>query len=66
MKKILLFVGIFCVLGLQNTFAQKYALIDMEYILKKIPSYENANKQLETTSAKWQSEIDALSNEVES
>lgn len=66
MKKILLFVGIFCILGLQNTFAQKYALIDMEYILKKIPSYENANKQLETTSAKWQSEIDALSDEVES
>jgi outer membrane protein len=65
MKKILLFVGIFCILGLQTTFAQKYALIDMEYILKKIPAYENANKQLETTSAKWQSEIDALSDEVE-
>ena len=26
--------------------AQKYALIDMEYILKNIPAYEMANEQL--------------------
>ena len=26
--------------------AQKYALIDMEYILKNVPAYERANEQL--------------------
>ena len=26
--------------------AQKFALIDMEYILKNIPAYERANEQL--------------------
>jgi outer membrane protein len=42
-----------------TTYAQKYALIDMEYILERIPTYESANKQLETLSKQWQSEIDA-------
>ena len=27
--------------------AQKFALIDMEYILKNIPAYERANEQLQ-------------------
>ena len=26
--------------------AQKFALIDMEYIMKNIPAYERANEQL--------------------
>jgi outer membrane protein len=39
--------------------AQQYALIDMEYILNRIPAFENANKQLESLSIKWQEEIDA-------
>ncbi|MDR1004383.1 MAG: OmpH family outer membrane protein [Prevotellaceae bacterium] len=44
--------------------AQKYALIDMEYILKNIPAYERANEQLEQSSKKWQSEVDKLSEEA--
>lgn len=40
--------------------AQKFALVDMEYILGKIPSYEMANDQLEQASKKWQTEVDAL------
>jgi len=42
--------------------AQKFALVDMEYILAKIPSYEMANDQLNQASKKWQAEIDVLSN----
>lgn len=30
--------------------AQKYALIDMEYILKNVPAYERANEQLNQVS----------------
>ena len=42
--------------------AQKYALLDMEYILKNIPAYERANEQLSQVSKKWQAEVEALNN----
>lgn len=45
--------------------AQKFALVDMEYILKNIPSYERANEQLDRLSKKWESEIQAILSEVE-
>ena len=41
--------------------AQKFALIDMEYILEHIPAYERANEQLNQVSKKWQAEVEALS-----
>ncbi|MDD7530859.1 MAG: OmpH family outer membrane protein [Prevotellaceae bacterium] len=44
--------------------AQKFALIDMEYILKNIPAYERANEQLNQISKKWQAEIEALNTEA--
>ena len=34
--------------------AQKFALVDMEYILKNIPAYERANEQLNQVSKQWQ------------
>ena len=45
--------------------AQKFALIDMEYVLKNIPAYERANEQLNQVSKKWQAEIEALSTEAQ-
>ena len=45
--------------------AQKFALIDMEYILKNIPAYEMTNEQLNQLSEKWQSEIEKLQEEVQ-
>ncbi|MDP4272301.1 MAG: OmpH family outer membrane protein [Bacteroidota bacterium] len=44
--------------------AQKFALIDTEYILKNIPSYEMASEQLNKVSAKWQAEVDASSKQA--
>ena len=44
--------------------AQKFALIDMEYIMKNIPAYERANEQLNQVSKKWQAEVEALSKEA--
>ena len=38
--------------------AQKFALIDMEYILKNIPAYEQANNQLNQASQQYQAEIE--------
>ncbi len=46
--------------------AQKFALVDMEYILKNVPAYERANEQLNQISKKWEGEIEALINEAES
>ena len=45
--------------------AQKYALIDMEYILKNIPAYEMTNEQLSQVSKKWQNDVDALQQEAQ-
>ncbi len=44
--------------------AQKFALVDLEYILSNIPAYERANEQLNQTSKAWQNEIEAVSNEA--
>ena len=48
-----------------NSSAQKYAVVDMEYILKNIPAYERANEQLGQVSKQWQSEVDALNTEAQ-
>ena len=45
--------------------AQKFALIDMDYVFKNIPAYERANEQLSQVSKKWQAEVDALSTEAQ-
>ena len=45
--------------------AQKFALVDMEYILKNVPAYERAGEQLNQVSRKWQAEVDALQQEAE-
>ena len=45
--------------------AQKFALVDMEYVLSNIPSYEVANNQLEQLSQRWQKEVENVSREAE-
>lgn len=61
MKKYLIIVLLF----VSNlTFAQKYAFVDSEYILKNIPAYEAANEQLNQLSQKWQKDIETRFQEV--
>ncbi len=62
MKKLLF--TLFVLVAAQAS-AQKFALVDMEYILKNIPSYERANEQLNQVSKKWQAEVDALTSEAQ-
>ncbi len=45
--------------------AQKFALLDMDYILRNIPAYERANEQLNQVSKKWQAEVEALTTEAQ-
>ena len=60
-----LFIMLAVVLGALQANAQKFALVDMEYILKNIPAYERANEQLNQVSKKWQAEVDALQTEAQ-
>lgn len=62
MKKILAI----CTLALMaiTAQAQKFALMDMEYVLKNIPAYERANEQLNQVSKKWQAEVEALNTQA--
>lgn len=61
-KSLLILFTLFAVSITAN--AQKFALIDMEYILENIPAYERANEQLEQASRQWQSEVEKISEEA--
>ena len=63
MRKII-FAALFALVSV-TAGAQKFALIDMEYILKNIPAYEMANEQLNQVSLRWQKEVDDLAKEAE-
>ena len=65
MKKMFLTL-LFLVTTILSVQAQNFALVDMEYILKQIPSYEQANKQIESLSKQWQNAIEAKAKEARS
>lgn len=48
-----------------TAFAQKFAYVDTDYILKSIPAYESAQEQLELMSKDWQSEIESKYADIE-
>ena len=63
MKKLLILLLVLG--GAMNLQAQKFALVDMEYILSNIPAYERANEQLNQTSKSWQAEVEPLNNKAQ-
>lgn len=64
MKKLLFILSLLT--GISFTVsAQKFAMVDMEYIMKNIPAYETANEQINQVSKKWQSEVEGQVQEVE-
>jgi outer membrane protein len=48
-----------------NTFAQRFAYVNSEYILEHIPEYFSAQKQLDALSIQWQEEVDNRFEEIE-
>lgn len=64
MKKTLLFIGLFFAFAM-GSFAQKYALVDMEYIMERIPEYEMANQELKVAGEQWQKEVETVQKEVQ-
>jgi outer membrane protein len=63
MKKLIIFL-IAVVIGSSTINAQKIAYVDMDYILKAIPAYQRAQKQLDDISATWQKDIEVKMAEV--
>jgi len=62
MKKLML--TLCALMAVMTAGAQKFALVDMEYILKNVPAYERANEQLNQISKKWQAEVEAFNTEA--
>ena len=56
MKK--LFISLAIVLFASFSFAQKTVYVDSEYILNKVPSYKEAQKQIDNLTKQWQTEIE--------
>lgn len=48
-----------------SAYAQKYAYIDSEYILSNMPSYVEAQAELDRLSVNWQKEIEAKFKEID-
>lgn len=65
MKRISIVILI-AVMAFGTAFAkdQSIAYIDMSYILKNLPQYEQANEQLTMLSKRWQKEIDAAAQDA--
>lgn len=64
MKKIvIILIGTFLFSGI--SFAQKFAFVDTDYILKNIPSYNAAQEELNKISEQWEAEVAAEYDEIE-
>ena len=64
MKKLLLVFSFLIFTGI-SAFAQRFAYVDTEYILKHIPEYTSSQKQLDALSQQWQKEVDNRFGEIE-
>ncbi|MDR0711568.1 MAG: OmpH family outer membrane protein [Prevotellaceae bacterium] len=68
MKKIFLVAvaaALMIAAGAVQVQAQKYAVIDSEYILNKMPRYKNAQEQVDKYAAGYQKEVDDLYKKVD-
>ena len=64
MKRVLLTLT-FVFLAAAGAFAQRFAYVDSEYILKHIPEYSSSQIQLDALSQQWQKEVDIRFEDIE-
>ncbi len=64
MKRFISLFGIMLI-GASLCLAQKYAFVDTEYILDRIPSYKAAQEELDRLTEEWQQEIEAKYGNIE-
>jgi|TARA_B100000700_G_scaffold311028_1_gene392326 outer membrane protein len=65
MKKIILIMILSTSVLSFNTYAQKFAYIDTDYILNKIPDFKQAQDKLDNISTQWQKEIEQKYSEID-
>ena len=58
-------VVVFLILFATTLQAQKFAYVDTEYILKNIPEYSEAQKQLDALSEQWQKKVEKKYEEID-
>ena len=63
--KRLLIIAVVAVFSAICANAQKFALVDMDYVLRNVPAYEMANEQLNQISQRWQKEVETKAKEAE-
>lgn len=63
MKKIMIVLAV-SLMSL-SSFAQKFAYVDMDYILGKLPQYAEAQKQLDKIADTWQKDIESRMKSVD-
>ncbi len=61
----LLFFGLIFGFSTYSLQAQRFALVDTDLILAKLPEYNQAQKQLDQLSKTWQGEVEALRSEAD-
>ena len=62
MRKSVLFITLLFAISMAAN-AQKFALIDTEYIMKNIPAAQSANEQMQEATKKYQAEVEVLAKE---
>lgn len=64
MKKVLLILAVLGLFSFQAS-AQRFAYVDSELILKQIPEYASAERQVKSLTDQWQKQVDDRLAEVE-
>ncbi|RVT99908.1 OmpH family outer membrane protein [Mucilaginibacter limnophilus] len=65
MKKRIILIAVLTFTAFAGAFAQRFAFVDSEYIMKHIPDYISAQKQISAQSDQWQKEVEARFQEID-
>lgn len=64
MKKYFVLIALM-VFGLNQSYAQRFAYVDTDYILDMLPEYKSAQKQLDLIAETWQKEAEEKKTEID-
>lgn len=64
MKKIFITLTL-ALLCTASAWAQRFAFVDSDYILRHVPEYASSQKQIKALSDQWQREVDARFQEID-
>ena len=64
MKKVILATCVFLT-SISFSFSQRFAYVDMDYILSQVPAFEEAQNQLNNVSSDWQKQVESKMKEID-